>query len=92
MGSAGEPGPRGLLGPVGPPGPPGPPGQPGLQGVPIRAQSIPMGPVSLQDEAVAPTLWAPGCPSEWAHYRVQATCESSSASLLIINDVENRNG
>ncbi|KAK5898044.1 hypothetical protein CgunFtcFv8_015497 [Champsocephalus gunnari] len=103
MGSAGEPGPRGLLGPVGPPGSPGPPGQPGQQGVPIRAPSIPMGPVSLQDEAVAPTLWAPGCPSEWAHYRgkcylfskdlhsfddAKATCESSSASLLIINDVE----
>lgn len=49
------------------------------------------------------TLCFTGCPSEWAHYRgkcylfskdlhsfddAKATCESSSASLLIINDVE----
>ncbi|XP_031148780.1 collectin-12 [Sander lucioperca] len=100
MGPAGEQGPRGLLGPVGPPGPPGPPGQPGI---PIRAPLIPLGPVSLQDEAVAPTLWAPGCPFEWVNYRdkcyffskdlhsfndAKATCESTSASLLIINDME----
>ncbi|XP_034718030.1 collectin-12-like [Etheostoma cragini] len=100
MGPAGEQGPRGLLGPVGPPGPPGPPGQPGI---PIQASLIPLGPVSLQDEAVAPTLWAPGCPFEWLNYRdkcyffskdlhsfddAKATCESTSASLLIINDME----
>ncbi|XP_074549593.1 collectin-12-like isoform X1 [Halichoeres trimaculatus] len=100
MGPAGEQGPRGLLGPVGPPGPPGPPGQPGL---PIRVPLVPLGPVSLQDEAVAPTLWAPGCPSEWLNYRdkcyffskdlhsfddANRTCESVSASLVIINDIE----
>ncbi|TDG97433.1 hypothetical protein EPR50_G00225580 [Perca flavescens] len=100
MGPVGEQGPRGLLGPVGPPGPPGPPGQPGI---PIRAPLIPLGPVSLQDEAVAPTLWAPGCPTEWVNYRdkcyffskdlhsfddAKATCKTTSASLLIINDME----
>ncbi|XP_038585879.1 collectin-12-like [Micropterus salmoides] len=100
MGPAGEQGPRGLPGPVGPPGPAGPPGQPGM---PIRVPVIPFGPVSLQDEAVAPTLWAPGCPIDWVNYRdkcyffskdlrsfddAKATCESSSASLLIINDME----
>ncbi|XP_036934429.1 collectin-12-like isoform X2 [Acanthopagrus latus] len=100
MGPAGEQGPRGLPGPVGPPGPAGPPGQPGH---PIRGPSIPLGPVSLQDEAAAPTLWAPGCPHDWVNYRdkcyffskdlhsfddARATCESTSASLLIINDME----
>ncbi|TNN65847.1 Collectin-12 [Liparis tanakae] len=60
-------------------------------------------PVSLQDEAAAPTLWAPGCPVEWVNYKdkcyffskdlhsfddAKATCESTSASLLIINDME----
>ncbi|XP_070842748.1 collectin-12-like [Chaetodon trifascialis] len=100
MGPAGEQGPRGLPGPVGPPGPAGPQGQPGM---PIRGPVIPFGPVSLQDEAVAPTLWAPGCPFEWLNYRdkcyffskdlhsfddAKATCESASASLLIINDME----
>lgn len=100
MGPAGEQGPRGLPGPVGPPGPPGPPGQPGH---PVRGPSMPLGPVSLQDEAVAPTLWAPGCPSEWVYYKdkcyffskdlhsfddAKATCESESASLLIINNLE----
>ncbi|XP_076617217.1 collectin-12-like [Chaetodon auriga] len=100
MGPAGEQGPRGLPGPVGPPGPAGPQGQPGM---PIRSPVIPFGPVSLQDEAVAPTLWAPGCPFEWLNYRdkcyffskdlhsfddAKATCESASASLLIINDME----
>lgn len=66
MGPAGEQGPRGLPGPVGPPGPPGPPGQPGQPGQPVQpwlsaqVPGIPLGPVSLQDEAVAPTLWAPG--------------------------------
>ncbi|XP_029313696.1 LOW QUALITY PROTEIN: collectin-12-like [Cottoperca gobio] len=106
MGPAGEQGPRGLPGPVGPPGPTGPPGQPGQPGqpgVPIQAPLIPLGPVSLQDEAVAPTLWDPGCPFEWSNYRdkcyffskdlhsfkdAKATCESTSASLLIINDME----
>uniref|UniRef100_A0A671VL60 Collectin-12 n=1 Tax=Sparus aurata TaxID=8175 RepID=A0A671VL60_SPAAU len=100
MGPAGEQGPRGLPGPVGPPGPAGPPGQPGH---PIRGPSIPLGPVSLQDEAATPTLWAPGCPHDWVNYRdkcyffskdlhsfddARATCESTSASLLIINDME----
>ncbi|XP_029978981.1 collectin-12 [Sphaeramia orbicularis] len=100
MGPAGEQGPRGLPGPVGPPGPVGSPGQPGL---PFRGPVIPLGPVSLQDEAVAPTLWAPGCPFEWLNYRnkcyyfskdlhsfddAKATCESKSASLLIINDMD----
>lgn len=100
MGPPGEQGPRGLPGPVGPPGPTGPPGQPGI---PIRLPQAPLGPVSLQDEAVAPTLWAPGCPPEWMNYRdkcyffskdlhsfddAKATCDSTSASLVIINDVE----
>ncbi|XP_029385017.1 collectin-12 [Echeneis naucrates] len=100
VGPAGEQGPRGLPGPVGPPGPPGPPGQPGIQ---YRSSVIPLGPVSLQDEAVVPTLWAPGCPVEWVNYRDKCyffskelhsfddskeICESKSASLLIINDME----
>ncbi|XP_044195268.1 collectin-12-like [Thunnus albacares] len=101
MGPAGEQGLRGLPGPLGPPGPAGPPGQPGY---PVRVPVIPLGPVSLQDDkAVAPTLWAPGCPSEWANYRdncyffskdmhsfdeAKATCELNSASLVIINDIE----
>ncbi|KAM3593491.1 uncharacterized protein V6R79_014123 [Siganus canaliculatus] len=100
MGPAGEQGPRGLQGLVGAPGPPGPPGQPG---VPIRAPVNHFSQVSLQDEAVAPTLWAPGCPSEWLNYRdrcyffskdlhsfddAKTTCESASSSLVIINDVE----
>ncbi|XP_039982212.1 collectin-12-like [Xiphias gladius] len=100
VGPAGEQGPRGLLGPVGPPGPAGPPGQPGF---PIQGPVIPLGPVSLQDEAVTPTLWAPGCPIEWVNYRdkcyfvskdlhsfddAKAMCESKSASLVIINDIE----
>ncbi|XP_031706015.1 collectin-12 [Anarrhichthys ocellatus] len=98
MGPAGEQGPRGLPGPVGPPGPAGSPGQPGIQ-----APGLPLGPVSLQDEAAPPTLWAPGCPVEWVNYRdkcyffskdlhsfddAKATCDSTSASLLIINDME----
>ncbi|XP_075936989.1 LOW QUALITY PROTEIN: collectin-12-like [Anarhichas minor] len=98
MGPAGEQGPRGLPGPVGPPGPAGSPGQPGIQ-----APGLPLGPVSLQDEAAPPTLWAPGCPVEWVNYRdkcyffskdlhsfddSKATCDSTSASLLIINDME----
>ncbi|XP_068566058.1 collectin-12-like [Cebidichthys violaceus] len=100
MGPAGEQGPRGLPGPVGPPGPAGSPGQPGI---PIEAPGLPIGPVSLHDEAAPPTLWAPGCPVEWVNYRdkcyffskdlhsfddAKATCESTSASLLIINDME----
>lgn len=100
MGPAGEQGPRGLPGPVGPPGPAGPPGQPG---VPVQAPVNHFSQVSLQDEAVAPTLWAPGCPSEWLNYRdrcyffskdlhsfddAKTTCESASSSLVIINDVE----
>ncbi|XP_077365126.1 collectin-12-like isoform X1 [Festucalex cinctus] len=95
IGPAGEQGPRGLQGPVGPPGPAGPPGQPGVP--------IPLSPVSLQDEAVAPTLGSPDCPPEWLHYRdkcylfskdlhsfddAKAICERSSASLLIIHDME----
>uniref|UniRef100_A0A3Q3W9L0 Collectin-12 n=1 Tax=Mola mola TaxID=94237 RepID=A0A3Q3W9L0_MOLML len=100
MGPAGEQGPRGLPGLVGLPGPPGPPGQPG---VPVRIPIIPVGPVSLQDQAVAPTLWSLGCPFDWVHYRdkcyffskdlhsfddSKTTCESMSASLLIISDME----
>ncbi|XP_040921945.1 collectin-12-like isoform X2 [Toxotes jaculatrix] len=100
VGPAGEQGPRGLPGPVGPPGPPGPPGQPGI---PVRGQAISFSPVSLQDEAIAPTLWAPGCPVEWVNYRekcyffskdlhsfddAKTTCESKSASLLIVSDME----
>ncbi|KAK9527632.1 hypothetical protein VZT92_014178 [Zoarces viviparus] len=100
MGPAGEQGPRGLPGPVGPPGPAGSPGQPGI---PIQVPGLPLGPVSLQDEAAPPTLWAPGCPVEWVNYRdkcyffskdlrsfddAKATCESTSASLLIINNTE----
>lgn len=54
MGPAGEQGPRGLPGQIGPPGVPGPPGH-------VAAlQRGSLGPVSLQDEAVASTLWAPG--------------------------------
>lgn len=100
MGPAGEQGPRGLPGPVGPPGTTGPPGQ---LGIAVQPPLTPLGPVSLQDEAVAPTLWAPGCPLEWVNYRdkcyffskdlhsfddAKTTCESTSASLLIINDME----
>ncbi|XP_072234862.1 collectin-12-like [Leuresthes tenuis] len=100
IGPAGEQGPRGLPGPVGSPGPVGPPGQPGI---PHHSPVIPFGPVSLQDEAVAPALWSPGCPAEWLNYRnkcyffskdlhsfndAKATCLSRSASLLIINDTE----
>lgn len=95
IGPAGEQGPRGLPGPVGPPGPAGPLGLPGVQ--------IPFGPVSQQDEAVSPTQWTSGCPAEWLNYRdkcyffskdlhsfndAKRTCESTSASLLIINDME----
>ncbi|XP_061878070.1 collectin-12-like isoform X2 [Entelurus aequoreus] len=97
MGPAGEQGPRGLQGPVGPPGPAGPPG------IPIRGSAIPVGAVSLQDGAISPTRGAPGCPSEWLPYRdkcyffskdlhsfddAKTTCESLSASLLIITDTE----
>ncbi|XP_005738870.1 collectin-12 [Pundamilia nyererei] len=100
IGPPGEQGPRGLPGPVGPSGPVGPPGQPGL---PIRVPAVPFGPVSLQDEAVGPTIWAPGCPAEWLNYKdkcyffskdlqsfdhAKTTCESMSGSLLIINDME----
>ncbi|CAK6970232.1 collectin-12-like [Scomber scombrus] len=101
MGPAGEQGPRGLPGPVGPPGAAGPPGQPGF---PVRVPAMPLGPVSLLDDrTVAPTLWAPGCPPEWANYRdgcyffsklmdsfdeAKAMCEKQSASLVIINDLE----
>ncbi|XP_077952094.1 collectin-12 [Gasterosteus aculeatus] len=98
MGSPGEQGPRGLPGPMGAPGPAGSPGQPGL---PIQAPVHP--PVSLQDEAAAPSLWAPGCPVDWVNYKgncyffsknmqnfdeAKTSCESTSASLLIINDRE----
>ncbi|KAM9712387.1 collectin-12-like [Menidia menidia] len=100
IGPAGEQGPRGLPGPVGPPGPAGPPGLPGL---PLQAPVNPFGPVSLQDEAVPPAQWAQGCPAEWPSYGnkcyffskdlhsfddAKATCESKSASLLIIKDTE----
>nr|XP_020442065.1 collectin-12 [Monopterus albus]XP_020442066.1 collectin-12 [Monopterus albus] len=99
MGPAGEQGPRGLPGPVGPTGPPGPAGPSGQPRIQIRGPVIPLGPVSLQDEAI----WAPGCPVEWVNYRdkcyffskdlhsfddAKETCESKSASLLIINDME----
>ncbi|CAN9506371.1 unnamed protein product [Ophioblennius macclurei] len=95
IGPPGEQGPRGLPGPVGPPGPAGPPGLPGVQNL--------FGSASLQDEAVSPTLQTSGCPAEWLNYRnkcyffarllhnfddAKRTCESTSASLLIINDVE----
>ncbi|XP_034026719.1 collectin-12-like isoform X3 [Thalassophryne amazonica] len=72
MGAAGEQGPRGLPGPIGPAGPPGPPG---LPGIPVRASAISLGPLSLQDEAVVPTLWASGivaftgCQPEWVNHR-----------------------
>ncbi|KAM8822435.1 collectin-12-like [Spinachia spinachia] len=100
MGSAGEQGPRGLPGPMGAPGPAGSPGQPGL---PIQAPALSLLPVSLQDEAAAPSLWAPGCPVGWVNYRdncyffsknmlsfddAKTSCDSSSASLLIISDLE----
>ncbi|XP_047424118.1 collectin-12-like [Mugil cephalus] len=100
IGPAGEQGPRGLPGPVGPQGPVGPPGLPGMS---MQHSVIPFGPVSLHDEAVAPTLWAPGCPSEWLNYRdkcyffskdlhsfddAKTTCGSKSSSLLIISDME----
>uniref|UniRef100_H3DIA5 C-type lectin domain-containing protein n=1 Tax=Tetraodon nigroviridis TaxID=99883 RepID=H3DIA5_TETNG len=99
-GPPGEQGPRGLPGPVGPPGPPGPPG---LPGVPIRGPVAPVGLASMQDEAVAPSQWARGCPLEWLNYRdkcyffskdlhsfddAKTTCDSLSASLLVINDKE----
>ncbi|XP_024135652.1 collectin-12 [Oryzias melastigma] len=99
-GPPGEQGPRGLPGPVGPPGAAGPPGPPGL---PIHAPVVPFEPVSMQDDAMAPTLWAPGCPAEWVNYRnacyffskdmlsfddAKAACQSKSASLVIINDLE----
>uniref|UniRef100_A0A8D3EBR6 Collectin-12 n=1 Tax=Scophthalmus maximus TaxID=52904 RepID=A0A8D3EBR6_SCOMX len=100
VGPAGAQGPRGLPGLVGPPGPAGLLGQPGI---PMWAPVISMGPVSLQDEAVAPTLWALGCSVEWVNHRdkcyffskdlhsfddAKAMCESKSALLLIINDME----
>lgn len=106
MGPAGEQGPRGLPGPLGPPGPAGPPGQPGIPVIQssIPGPLIPMGPVSLLDDwAVAPTLWAPGCPYEWTNHRdkcyffskdmqsfdeAKASCELNSASLAIISDME----
>ncbi|KAM3860751.1 collectin-12-like, partial [Diretmus argenteus] len=94
VGPAGEQGPRGPVGPVGPPGPPG------LPGLPARPPPMPL---SLQSEAPAPTLWAPGCPAEWINYRdncyyfskdlhsfddAKSTCELKSASLLVISDME----
>uniref|UniRef100_A0A8D3DY78 Collectin-12 n=1 Tax=Scophthalmus maximus TaxID=52904 RepID=A0A8D3DY78_SCOMX len=97
VGPAGAQGPRGLPGLVGPPGPAGLLGQPGI---PMWAPVISMGPVSLQDEAVAPTL-TPG--RIWVNHRdkcyffskdlhsfddAKAMCESKSALLLIINDME----
>ncbi|XP_037312254.2 collectin-12-like [Pungitius pungitius] len=100
MGSAGEQGPRGLPGPMGAPGPAGSPGQPGL---PIQAPVLDVVPVSLQDEAAAPSLWAPGCPVDWVNYKdncyffskdmrsfddAQTSCKSTAASLLAINDLE----
>lgn len=93
VGPTGEQGPRGLTGPVGPPGTPGLPGPPGIQS--------PFEPVSLQDEAASPTLSTSGCPAEWLSYRercyffskdlhsfddAKRHCESTSSSLLIIND------
>uniref|UniRef100_A0A8C3AU85 Collectin-12 n=1 Tax=Cyclopterus lumpus TaxID=8103 RepID=A0A8C3AU85_CYCLU len=92
MGPAGEQGPRGLPGPVGAPGPEGSPGQAGIT---IQAPVLPLlHPVSLQDEAASPTLWAPGTNLTlliiYLHSfdDAKATCESTSASLLIINDME----
>uniref|UniRef100_A0A672GLQ9 Collectin-12 n=1 Tax=Salarias fasciatus TaxID=181472 RepID=A0A672GLQ9_SALFA len=91
VGPAGEPGPRGLPGPAGPPGPAGLPGQPGVQ--------IPFGPVVKGFNQHL----GPGCPVEWRNYSdkcyffskdlhnfddAKRTCESTSASLLIINDDE----
>lgn len=97
MGPAGEQGPRGPVGPVGPPGPPG------LPGIPARSPVVPLDPVSMQDDASASALWAPGCPAEWMNFKdkcyffskdlhifddAKMTCESMSASMLIINDME----
>uniref|UniRef100_A0AAV2LCR5 C-type lectin domain-containing protein n=1 Tax=Knipowitschia caucasica TaxID=637954 RepID=A0AAV2LCR5_KNICA len=60
-------------------------------------------PVSQQDEAVAPSLSAPGCPDEWVNHKskcyffskdfhtfddAKLSCELKSASLLIIRDTE----
>ncbi|KAF7213448.1 collectin-12 [Nothobranchius furzeri] len=98
-GPAGEQGPRGLPGPV---GPPGPMGAPGLPGIPLQTH-VPFGPVSLQDDTLAPVLWAPWCPAGWVNFRnncyffskdllsfddASQSCESRSASLLIISDTE----
>lgn len=61
MGPTGEQGPRGLPGQIGPPGVPGPPGHV------ATFQTGALRPVSLQDEAMSLTLWAPGstsCPEE----------------------------
>ncbi|XP_037550264.1 collectin-12 [Nematolebias whitei] len=100
IGPAGEQGPRGLPGPAGPPGPMGPPG---LTGIPVHSPVVAFGQVSLQEDTVAPALWAPGCPVGWVNYRnkcyffskdllsfddAKSTCESRSASLLIISDME----
>ncbi|XP_056155290.1 collectin-12-like isoform X2 [Lampris incognitus] len=97
IGPAGEQGPRGLVGPVGAPGPPG------LPGLPARPPPLPLGPMSLQSQAIAPTLWAPGCPAEWVNFRdkcyyfskdlhsfddAKSVCELRSASLLTISDME----
>ncbi|XP_062335251.1 collectin-12-like [Osmerus eperlanus] len=96
VGPAGEQGPRGPVGPIGAPGPPGLPGLP-------YPPAVPLGPMSLQSEPPAPTLWAPGCPAEWVGFRDKCyyfskelhsfdeskrSCQAQSASMLIINDME----
>ncbi|KAM6978038.1 collectin-12-like isoform 2-T2 [Aplochiton taeniatus] len=103
VGPAGEQGLRGPVGPIGAPGHPGLPGPPGLLGHPVGPPTAPLGPVSLQGEAPAPTLSAPGCPAEWVGYRnscyhfsielhsfddAMKSCENMSATMLIINDLE----
>ncbi|KAM9331906.1 collectin-12-like isoform 2-T2 [Pholidichthys leucotaenia] len=114
-GPLGAQGPPGIRGPIGPPGeqgpkgmpgsegPPGPVGPPGLPGIPLQVPLIPFGPSSQQDEAIAPTVWAPGCPAGWEKYKdkcyffsselhtfddARESCDFQSASLLIVNDME----
>lgn len=100
IGPAGEQGPRGPVGPIGAPGPPGLPGTPGIPRLPAAE---PLGPVSLQSEAPAPTLWAPGCSAEWVGFRdkcyyfskelrsfddAKKSCDVLTASMVMINDMD----
>ncbi|XP_045566748.1 collectin-12 isoform X1 [Salmo salar] len=98
VGPAGAQGPRG---PVGPVGAPGPPGLPGLTARPAAAAAVPLVPFSIQSEAPAPTVSAPGCPQEWVGFRdkcyhfskelhnfddAKKSCDAQTASMVIIND------